>query len=281
MKRKILSLTLFVACGITNVFSQGFFTEISGGYSYMLAPQHMGTNSSFIATDTEIKEEHKLIKGSYGQGLNFGLKLGYMINSNFGVDLNTSYLTSSKFEYSDYEKHDNAWAGYYETTTNRYEQAKMLRFNPSIIMSMGNEKIAPFTKIGVVFGIGSVEQNVEQLYSNGNSTKYSVLVNGGVSIGASAEIGLKMKITQKLSFVGSLNLLAMNYAPKKGEYTTYTENGEDVLGSWQTSDREVNFVDEYSVSSSDPNNSNEPSKELKMYLPFSSIGLNVGIRFSL
>lgn len=281
MKKKILSLTLFGACGIANVFSQGFFTELSGGYSFMLAPQEIGTNESFLLTDSEIKEEYESIKGSYGQGMNFGLKLGYMINSNFGFDLNTSYLISSKFESSYSEKYNSTWMGNYEESRDRLVQAKMLRFNPSFIMAMGNEKIAPFTKIGVVFGIGSAEQNVEYNNSDGDVNKYTTVVNGGLSIGASAEIGLKLKLTEKLSFVGAVNFLAMNYAPKKGEYTAYTENGVNVLDLMETSEREVEFVDGYSISSSDPDNSNQPSKELKMYLPFSSIGLNIGIRFSL
>lgn len=245
----------------------------------MLAPQEMGPNLSIIETDTEFKLEYESIKGSYGQGMNFGLKLGYMINSNFGFDLNTSYLISSKFESS--QKFNGAWGVNYESSADIVDQAKMLRFNPSFIMSMGNEKISPFTKIGVVFGIGSAEQNVEFRNSDGESFNYTRLLNGGLSIGASAEIGLKLKLTEKLSFVGAVNFLAMNYAPKKGEYTAYTENGVDVLGLMQTSDKEVEFVDGYSVSTSDPDNSNQPSKELKMYMPFSSVGLNVGIRFSL
>ncbi len=280
MKKKILSLTLFSVCSLANVFSQGFFTEISGGYSYMLAPQEIGTNESTIDTDTENKEEYESVKGSYGQGTNFGLKLGYMINSNFGFDLNTSYLISSKFESSDSYKYTYDWGENVEGSTDRLDQAKMLRFNPSFIMSMGNEKISPFTKIGVVFGIGSVEQNFESSGSDG-VYKYTRLLNGGLSIGASAEIGLKLKLTEKLSFVGAVNFLAMNYAPKKGEYTSVTYNGMDMLDLLQTSDKEVEFVDGYSVSNSDPDNSNQPSKELKMYMPFSSVGLNVGIRFSL
>lgn len=68
-----------------------------------------------------------------------------------------------------------------------------------------------------------------------------------------------------------------NWAPTKGELTKSMQNGVDQLPNMDKVDKEVEFVNSYTEGSNTVNNPNEPTTELKFFMPFSSIGLNIGI----
>ena len=73
--------------------------------------------------------------------------------------------------------------------------------------------------------------------------------------------------------------IAQSWSPKKAELTKLTVNGVDKLPTLTASEKEVEFVDSYSYSNAGPGNPSTPSKSLKMYVPLSSVGLNVGLHF--
>lgn len=68
---------------------------------------------------------------------------------------------------------------------------------------------------------------------------------------------------------------------KKGSMTKYTVNGVNQIGTLDIYDKEIEFVESYTENSTGPPNQNQANKTTKFFLPFSSIGINLGLHISL
>lgn len=275
---KKLALVMFISLFSVAAYSQ-FYINVGGGYNLGIANQSLLQN--YESTDNIDKTEN--VKISLGKGLDFGLNLGYMFNSNLGIDLQCTYLLG-----------DEATGEYKSTytffNTKYYEYEKisiksqMFRINPSIIIASGFEKLDPYAKFGVILGFGSITSNyLDEEYEDDQLQDKLVQewkLNGGMAFGLSSSLGLMYHISDLISVYGELNLVGMSYAPTKGVMTEYTINGSDRLPDLTTDDKEIDFVDDITYDYDNPPSTAVPSRELKNYLPYSSIGLNIGVRFS-
>jgi len=275
---KKVALLMFISLFSIAAYSQ-FYINVGGGYNLGIANQSLLNNYERTNNITKIEN----VKVSLGKGLNFGLNLGYMFNSNIGIDLQCSYLLGDE---TTSESKDN----YTFLNINFYDYEKisiksqMFRVNPSIIIASGFDKLDPYAKFGVIFGFGSINLNyLDEEYENNQLEDKEVVkwkMDGGMAFGISSALGLMYHISDLISVYGELDLVGMSYAPIKGVMTEYTVNGADKLPNLTTDDKEIDFVDDITYDYNNPPSSAEPSKELKNYLPYSSIGLNIGVRFS-
>jgi len=275
---KKVALGMFISLFSIAAYSQ-FYINVGGGYNLGIANQSLLHN--YESTNNIEKMEN--VTTSLGKGLNFGLNLGYMFNGNIGIDLQCSYLLGD-------ENAGESKSNYTFFSTNYYDYEKIsvknqiIRINPSLIIASGFDKLDPYAKFGVILGFGSITLNyLYEEYENNQLQDKEVVkwkMDGGMAFGISSALGLMYHISDLISVYGELNLVGMSYAPKKGVMTEYTINGTDQLPGLTTDDKEIDFVDDITYDYDNPPSTAEPSKELKFYFPYSSIGLNIGVRFS-
>ena len=280
MKKIVLTALCFSAISVSQLFGQGFFMDVSGGYGFSMAGQVIDYNSNTNSTMTGSTYTDEILKGSFGAGTNFGLQAGFMFNDHLGFAVEGNYLLGQKFKST--SKYSSDWGGMpYSSSGEGVSQAKFTRITPSFIFSLPKDKISPFAQLGLMMGFGTIEASYEGSNSDGDSYEYGVRYNQGMAIGMSASIGIDYKLGEKLSLLGSIRSVNMTYAPLHGEITKYKENGVDYLSTMTTYESEVDFYDELTTNTSNPPNENNPDKDLKSYYPFSSIGINIGLRLSL
>lgn len=289
MKKNIQSLMAMLMVS-TVAMSQGFYTEVNTGYGFPFVGSVVGTDYESVSSSSPMSSIHTvdytLVKGSYGQGVNFGLEAGYMFTSNFGVSLGANYLLgrqyTSTYLYTD-SYSDPSWGSYYYSEEQkRQQQAEMLRLIPSFILATNGEKIKPYAKLGLVLGVmNKVDITNEYWNTEGDREDFTAVFNGGLGIGLNTEFGVDFKLSELLSITGGVNAISMSYAPTKGELLSYKINGVEQIGTMTTRDKEVLFLDDISYNTNIPPNENEPSEQLKEYMPFSSLGIKVGLRFNL
>ena len=89
------------------------------------------------------------------------------------------------------------------------------------------------------------------------------------------------KLNETLSLFGELSIQNLNYAPTNGEVTVYTKNGVDKLSSLTTLQKEIEYLDDYTLDSASPLTSTQVQKQKKVNYPFSSFNINLGIRYSI
>jgi len=284
---KKVALGMFISLFSIAAYSQ-FYINVGGGYNLGIANQSLLYNIAnqsllinYESTNNIVKIEN--VKTSLGKGANFGLNIGYMFNGNIGIDLQCSYLLGDETTIEHKDTYTLWGTNYYD-----YEKitlkSQMVRINPSLIIASGFDKLDPYARFGVILGFGSItytdlyEEYENNLLEDKAIEKWKF--NGGIAFGLSSALGLMYHVSDLISVYGELDLVSMSYAPKKGVMTENTINGVDRLPNLTTYDKEIEFLDEITFDYDNPPSTAEPSKEPKEYFPYSSIGLNIGVRFS-
>ena len=265
-------LTAFVVFGFSLAsFAQKPYARLGVGYGFNYGTKITLYNSNFNGSQNDIKGTF----ASFGQGINLGGAFGLMLSDYVGLEMGISYLPGNSIE-----SETKSNSGVNLISVSNKLKGKMLEIIPAIVLTTGSEGIRPYARFGLIIGLfGSIlvedmTQNIVPFFSSSTTlkTKYS----GGVAWGFNSAVGAIFPLNDALSIYSELNLVSLSYAPKKGEVTESTVNGQDNLPSLPKSAKEFEFVCEYA----DYNDPDAPSQELKTYYPFSSIGLNVGLVYS-
>jgi hypothetical protein len=275
-------ISALALCGpllVSNVKAQGLYLGIGGGYGFPAAKEaayESKTNASGTSTSTDYTK----VNLSLGKGINTGFFVGFMFNKNLGAELGVSYLIGSKTTIQDEASSNNA-----SSIDEIIFKGNMLRLTPALKMMVGEGKLQPYTKLGMIVGVGgkfTEEYNSSSTGPFGSSSsieKYEY--TGGVSLGFYGGLGINYALSENLCLFGEIAGNYQNWAPTKGELVTATYDGLDELPFMTTSEKEVEYFDELTVNNNSPTDPGSPSKDLKFYVPFSSIGINIGLVFTL
>ncbi|MEO8146143.1 MAG: outer membrane beta-barrel protein [Bacteroidia bacterium] len=278
-------LTLLTA----QVYSQGIYFAVSAGYGLPAAPNAFkASNYSYTLNSTGHTSSFEIVKGtgSFGKGFQAGGTFGYMFNENVGAELGLSYLSGADMT-GNYSESNSSTTFPHSSTQENTLSGNMLRISPALKIAAGEGKIKPYMKAGLVVGMSPkvIETSFRTDINNGigSKTEMEIVYSGGTPIGFTGSLGADFKLNDRISIFFEFNMIAQSWAPKKGIMTKYTEDGVDQLPDMDTNEKEVEFVDSYTESSSTNNtyNAQSPSKELKVFLPFSSAGAKVGLQFAL
>ena len=194
-----------------------------------------------------------------------------MFTKNLGVEIGLSSLKGD---------HTTLNSSFINGTDMVDLSSTMFRINPSIVIAAGMNGLNPYARFGVIIGTGSIIETIKYT-ENPNSSSTTMKLNGGNTVGLSAAIGAQIKLTGRISVFGELAMVNMSYAPTRGEITAYTFNGIDKLTSLKPREILTDYVESYTVNSNQTTPDNEPSKGLLQKFPFGSIGMNIGLKYSL
>jgi Outer membrane protein beta-barrel domain len=272
-KSIFILFSLFFSLITTAQSDKGFYASINSGYNVGTGKANffqamiLGlANQNETSSTTSTTE---LVPITLGKGLNVEANLGYMFNKNIGFQLGANYLFGGKIKGS-----STSYTGNY---TYSEVSAKMIQIKPTLVFRAGYDKLNPYAKVGMVIGSGKITNTQDD--KSGTDTSFLTMeLDGGMPVGFHASLGTLYKLTDKLSLFGELNLVSLEYAPKKGVITELTENGIDVLPTLTVSEKEVDFIETFTDTGA-PTNPNEPSKQAIVPFSFSSFGLNVGLQY--
>lgn len=269
MKKKLtLSLITLIAFSSYKLNAQKLYVNSISTYAFSMAPMNISANYS--------PNKIESVRSSFGKGIDLGFGIGYHFSSNISAEINISYLLGGKVEFTDSSNP-------YTPKETETLQGKMFRAIPTLKFSAGEKKLKPYAKIGCVIGLGTTLTDKSVSYNSllgGSFDKIeeTAVFSGGMSIGMKGNLGMDFNLTNKLAVFAEVNFISQAWAPKKIETISYTVNGVDQLATLDQRDKVTEFVDSY-----DPNVNIEPqqnNKSLKIYLPYSCWGANIGVKFT-
>jgi len=265
MKSKMVSALILGLLIFTNGFSQKSIIKLQIGYGLPLTNSLASVSTQVAASSTM----YTGVYGSYGSGLK--LEGGYIrpFNAHLSVELDVSYLFGKPINAS-YTSQNNYQ--HQSSSSHFYEISPLLRIN------LGGSKVKPYAALGPVVGFGNLTyDNTSNNGGTANGSEVQRKYSGSTAIGAKSAVGVEL--TQgKFIFYGQITMIAMSYAPGKSEYTKYTLNGVDQLAMMTISQKQSVYKSSFASTTNSPD-PNQPSEDLKFYVPFSSISLNVGVMF--
>ena len=285
MKKLMLCIVAIATLSSQSIFAQdvpsgkGIYFKVNGGYNFAISnSQHSMYETPILVasstpfwniTETIGDDQYEVIDVNLGKGLNFGGTFGYMFNDRFGAELEVDYLIGSKTE----AKHRETSGE--ETIQKLY--SKMIQIKPAFVLSAGYSKVNPYAKFGAIIGSGKI---FEEYTNTGGGSTYEAKAEakGGIAFGFHAGLGINFGLTSNLSLFGELNMNNLSYAPEKGKLTKFTENGVDQMSTLDINEREYEYSDNPNLNSSNPN---QPSQGPKTSYNFGTLGINIGLKYSL
>ncbi len=272
--KKLLVMMLCIATGnfASDVLAQSSYVSFNIGYGLPMNGQTYSSNFIDFSNSTsngsvQTTEE---VKVSLGKGLNLGATFGHMFTPYIGAELGVSYILGGESE--------AIGTGDLFTSSQKIS-SNMIRFVPAVVFTAGLETFNPYARLGLIVASSSINYTVYE-NNEGDILDAELKLNGGVSFGLNAALGATYALNDKMSLFGELNLVSLNYAPKKGEITKYSQDGTDRLPILTVSQIKTDYVDSYTYDFQNPPPDTEPSKELKQYFSYGSIGINFGLKIS-
>jgi len=262
MKKNLL---LVVALFIATTMSAQFYAGLGLGYG-------MGASKRANGTKVDGTVETN-IYGSYGQGFNTTLKLGFMFNDNMGVEMGVSYIFGASQTKDDHQD-------YLETA-----KSNGLRLMPQLVYRLDNGFYGRFGVIIPVMGktVITAKDDKLQVAPGVFMVKETEMeTHGSFSIGFAGAIGYNFALNDNMNLYGELEYIGLSIKSGSAEFTKYEVGGKDQLPNMTTGQKEYTFLDEVDHSSDNTfsNPKYDPKQAtvmLRQKAPFSSFGLNVGI----
>jgi len=252
-------LAAFILLLASGTNAQQVYVKLQGTYANGLNQNSQHYVNPIPGYDDEEKDYY-----TYGTGTNIGLSAGYNFSEKIALNLDLAYLFSKEYEIEMYSE-------------NISHRARMVNITPGIQMSAGYDKFNPYAKAGLVLGFGKIitESENDDFYSKTELT-------GGLALGINGALGIEYKLSDAFQVFAEASLASISWAPEKAEYVTYEIDGVDYLPNMTTSEKEVNFVNEYEEAyGMDDDDPDEPETQLKYNYPFSNAGATIGIKISL
>ena len=263
-------LLLFLIAASTTVSAQ-FYGGLSTGYALGAAERANGLEINSIGTQSNIY-------GSYGQGFNFNLKLGYMFSDVVGFELGTSYLIGASQTKLDGKEVGKGFAE---------AKSSGLRLAPQLVLKSGT---GLYSRVGLIVPVAgkttvTFDSMPEEIPGTGGmmGTKSGTQeFRGSFSVGVIGAIGYSYALSDKVDLFAEVEYIGLSIKSGTAELTEFSlkmADGKEVatLKDLPYSKIHTEFVDE--VKMSDNQDPNKATKELRQEAPFSSIGLNIGVSF--
>jgi opacity protein-like surface antigen len=312
MKKLLFSSALLAGSIATSAQDgKGLYFSLNTGYNFSNASGDLGynvmdvittTTSDQYTTTTTTYTQNEMIKGSLGKGINIGGAVGYMFHKNIGLELGLNYVIGRKYNFNN---------GYGLNEEKKEISASMLHIKPTIVLNTPlNTKLSAYAKFGLTIGAGSIITDNEKRdqsnlgnvlipISNGISTQiYSLKkitetkkLHGDMALGFHAALGAAYSIDKNWSAFAEINMVNLSYAPSKATVTAHNVDGKDRVNELATFYKETDFRETYSsrdiifgdfdLFTGRPIDNSKPRIAPKKEFPFSSIGINIGIKYSL
>lgn len=314
---------------------KGFSLRLAGGYAWpgflktesimgpRVDPKNPYTDAlvpmANIDHPNDSVNSYQLVRGSYGQGMNFTLGLGYQINRYFGVELGVSYLKSATIGCKqNYELIYDAGGGFfahspYTMSVDMKTNAFGLQVSPAIYVQAAKPgwKVYPYARVGVSLPVyGGLTHTIDihiqdevftdapaiatilgkSPYFLGNNTKVTLKTEGTVSLGVNGALGVKYEPLPFMGVFAEVNGQYLVTRAKRSDITQWDVDGVsklDARGPYRTM---FNYVDELTPSSNNGDNNkdvngnpkfdpNKAKDDIRPTGPFNNLGINIGVSF--
>ena len=259
MKKTILSILFICTITITSQ-AQGLYFGGSLGYGIKAGSATLGSNNNLDGSSD-------VVKGSFGAGFAPSLSVGYLFNKNIGAELGLGYLFGANTTIKDNSSLPNS--------SIQKSGAHSFYLNPSFVIRGGEGKIVPYGKMGIFLGLANSGTNDIKTTSISNSngitnTDDKFTYKGGISTGLTTAFGVDFMVTDKFAIFGELFGKLASWTPSKYTAVTTMSNGSTSYTTSTSGDLVKHTPANYTG-----------TNQSASVLPFSSIGLNFGVRYYL
>ncbi|HMO61870.1 MAG TPA: hypothetical protein PKC39_12390 [Ferruginibacter sp.] len=234
-----------------------------------------------------------------GDGLRVGFGGTYILNDFISLNLDFDYFRSTIRKHRDSSIHltgqpmtNNAADEYYYSERNTISyQATIVSLTPAITFkAISKPKWFLYNKLGgiITFRPNSLQEDRTQsftrlgwqgFYKDTSSTTAKHYAWGirNPAFGFMGALGAQFKIVKNVRAFAEIQYSHIVFVIKKRTLTDFIINKENIVNSFTTSQREIEFVRSFSADNGTTANPDKPSQTIIQRIPISYIGLQAGI----
>lgn len=246
------------------------------------------TNANGDSVDdlTTVKE----VDHNFGKGTRLGVTLGARLVKSapgicFQVSVFKKFKSSLEYEFYQNERYDYYMTFFVNQLYREKYTASALFINPALVFRSETGKIRPYMKLGALIMFSTIDGEVTFSGSTNYPLTYPTFsayqkfeFDTDPSLGVDFGLGTSLTLTDGLSAFGEIDFQYIKTWPTKRRMVEYTEQGVDKLSTLTVSQKETEFVEEYSTDwNEDPD---QPSKDVRHSATFNSLAINVGIMYN-
>lgn len=282
------------AIGLATSASAQFYISGSGGYAIGSAGVKMGE----IETDANLEATY----GSYGEGLNGQLRIGYFFNDTFGVDLGLGYLHGA-----DQTLRDITLASKGQEL-NIIGRGRAFGAMPSLVYKFNDNVYGRFGALIKIGGETEVKGTAKAFLPTGAlptipvdatlDVKFDRSFKGVLPLGLTAALGYKHNINEKFSVFVEGEYMGISVKRDKATLDSFSGSLTTIAGAQDlTRDQLLATIQSSPALMSDPNiqtlavlisdetnyvteKSKSENSVLAETVPYSSFGINFGITYT-
>lgn len=273
-----------------------FYFNLYGGLGVDIVPgKVILRNDNYRFVDhgyaTIRQSNFKEIDHNFGKGARMGITLGTRITKAvpglcFQVSVFKKFKSTLTYEsYCMNETHDDYPGKFLNQATIEKYTGGALFLNPALVFRSETGKIRPYMKLGALLMFSTFDGEVTisestnfpdiiQPYSANHKYEFDTDPSWGADFG----LGASLSLAEGFSAFGEIDFQYIRTWPTKRRVVEYTELGTDKLSTLTVSERETEYVDEYTTNWDD--NPDQPSKDLKSSVTFNSLSINAGIIYN-
>jgi hypothetical protein len=273
------------------------YLKVFGNYAFPTSASYRST--SYTSSSVNNDYTFTTVKDGLGMGLRAGIGVGMVLNDfiNVGLDAENYFGPTIKTSYLYY--YDNQAGLVTISNTSVDYQAKIAMLSPNITFKALSQpnffiynrlsiKVGVMTKVTEKTSSEYNERYIEDINVNPNPTdhitksKQDFEYQGGLPYGFSAALGFQVKLTDKIRFFAEAEYTYLTYNPKKKVMTKWINNdGSEVDLSVQDKNQvETEYMKDYTIKDGQTD-VNAPNPQPTLRMPFSSIGLGIGLIYRL
>lgn len=253
---------------------KGFFARLALGYAFPQAGMSQingqGIKGSESLNGNTLVVSQKTV--SFGQGPSLRVAGGYQFNKSIAAELGFHGVLSPEFNYTSV---DGSLRNYEWKTK---AQGPMYVV-PAFVFSKGTEWRI-YGRAGIAFPVtNKMTQDLKQTSTtSGSVTEMTFETEFFFKPGLEGSLGVGHPLNQHLSIEAELSLISRNANVSRTELTKYTIDGLDGLPAFSTNQKVTEYSRDYEYTF--PPSASEPAKAPTYAVPFSSFGVNVGVRWN-
>jgi hypothetical protein len=258
--------------------AQGFYFKAGLGYALPQAGQTLDnggypySGSSFYVSGSSFSSfEAKRV--SFSSGPNATLGAGYAFNSNLALELNANIgLSNTKYTAT---HHFPVTAGTYDIELTQYTESMQLLL-PSVVLRSGKKKAQIYLRASVIVPANvkitaESKEHFEDLNGDNQAnyiTEQDVRTYSGLGFGGAT--GFSYNISPNMKLWGEVALMSLSLYVRETELVMLQRDGINLLSNVPQQNRTINYA-----------NQNVNGAEPTYSLPFSNIGVNIGVSYHL
>ena len=279
--KKLLTILVVLMASVSLVSAVNISVRPQFGLGLASGSAYANNETTIDATGT--KETYKNIYYSLGEGLKLGLDIDLEATENVMVGVGVGYSLGFEKEIGKVvNNYDDPWLSNDEETKTSSTKFKTSFIPLSLTLKVKKTigSLTPYAGFGPTFAIGAKsigKRDVETVDGTKYYTEWEVSYKLG--IGFHGIIGVEYGLSDNLACFLQARVDQISLKLDKSKITKFTVNGQDKLNEAYptTSDKETEYVDEYTYDSTVPPDPNSPIKQLTSTYPANSVTLALGI----